>query len=96
MIFTFCHCKGVPAKLFDTTNPDWVPNQNMVHVTAKDCAQSLSRYNRLKVRKQEQHSANPEDGLGTSEPQTDDTITSGLFELPLSGKLHACNYYSFN
>lgn len=66
---------GAPAKLFDTTNPDWVPTQNMIHIGAKDYMKSMSRYNRLRTRKRQQHSANPEDDLETtSEPPNNDTF----------------------
>lgn len=75
MVLSSFHCKGAPAKLFDTTNPDWVPTQNMIHIGAKDYMKSMSRYNRLRTRKRQQHSANPEDDLETtSEPPNNDTF----------------------
>ena len=37
---------GKPAKLYDTTNPDWVPTLNLGHCEAKTGADSLSRHDR--------------------------------------------------
>lgn len=49
-------CLGTPAKLYDTTNPDWAPTLLMGHSTAamKAMNDGLQRYQRTAQRRQKQ------------------------------------------